>query len=143
AVRREANAAALPDGAGAPSFKLSLNDFIIRALALALQRVPAANAVWAEDRILRFKPSDVGVAIAIDGGLVTRVVRGAEKKWLRDISPEMRDFAAGARAGELEPAEMQGGVSTVSNLGMFGVREFAAVINPPHATVLAVGAAAR
>jgi pyruvate dehydrogenase E2 component (dihydrolipoamide acetyltransferase) len=143
AVRREANAAALPDAAGAPSFKLSLNDFIIKALALALQRVPAANAVWAEDRILRFKPSDIGVAIAIDGGLVTPVVRGAERKSLRDISTEMQDFAARARTRKLQPAELQGGASAVSNLGMFGVREFAAVINPPHATILAIGAAAR
>jgi pyruvate dehydrogenase E2 component (dihydrolipoamide acetyltransferase) len=143
AVRREANAAALPDAAGVPAFKLSLNDFIIKALALALQRVPAANAVWAEDRILRFKSSDIGVAVAIDGGWVTPVIRGAEKKSLRDISAEMKDLAARACARELERAEMQGGASTVSNLGMFGVREFAAIINPPHATVLAAGAGVR
>jgi pyruvate dehydrogenase E2 component (dihydrolipoamide acetyltransferase) len=143
AVRREANAAALPDAAGEPAFRLSLNDFIIKALALALQRVPAANAVWAEDRILRFKSSDIGVAVAIDGGLVTPVIRGAEKKSLRDISTEMKDLAARARARKLEPAEMQGGASAVSNLGMFGVREFAAIINPPHATILAAGAGTR
>jgi pyruvate dehydrogenase E2 component (dihydrolipoamide acetyltransferase) len=143
AVRREANAAALPDAAGEPTFKLSLNDFIIKALALALQRVPAANAVWAEDRILRFKSSDIGVAIAIDGGLVTPVIRGAENKSLLAISSEMKDLAARARARKLTPAEIQGGASTVSNLGMFGVREFAAIINPPHATVLAAGAGTR
>jgi pyruvate dehydrogenase E2 component (dihydrolipoamide acetyltransferase) len=143
AVRREANAAALPDAAGEPSFELSINDFIIKALALALQRVPAANAVWAQDRILRFKSSDIGVAIAIDGGLVAPVIRGAEKKSLRDISTEMKDLAERARAGKLEPAELQGGASAVSNLGMFGVRECSAVINPPHATVLAAGASAR
>jgi pyruvate dehydrogenase E2 component (dihydrolipoamide acetyltransferase) len=143
AVRREANAAALPDAAGEPAFKLSLNDFIIKALALALQRVPAANAVWAEDRILRFKSSDIGAAVAIDGGLVTPVIRGAENKSLLAISTEMKDLAARARVGKLEPAEMQGGASTVSNLGMFGVRQFAAIINPPHATILAIGAAAR
>ena len=143
AVRQEANAAALPDAAGQPAFELSLNDFIIKALALALQRVPTANAVWAEDRILRFKSSDIGVAVAIDGGLVTPVIRGAEKKSLRAISAEMKDLAARARAGKLEPADIQGGASAVSNLGMFGVREFAAIINPPHATILAIGAGTR
>jgi pyruvate dehydrogenase E2 component (dihydrolipoamide acetyltransferase) len=143
AVRREANAATLPDAAGEPVYKLSLNDFIIKALALALQRVPAANAVWAEDRILRFKSSDVGVAVAIEGGLVTPVIRRAEQKSLREISAEMNDLAARARARKLKPAEIQGGASAVSNLGMFGVREFAAIINPPHATILAAGAATR
>jgi pyruvate dehydrogenase E2 component (dihydrolipoamide acetyltransferase) len=143
AVRREANASAPPDPAGEPAFKLSLNDFIVKALALALQRVPAANAVWAEDRILRFKGADVGVAVAIDGGLVTPVIRRGEQKSLREISAEMKDLAARARARKLEPAEIQGGASAVSNLGMFGVREFAAIINPPHATILAAGAAAR
>jgi pyruvate dehydrogenase E2 component (dihydrolipoamide acetyltransferase) len=143
AVRREANAAAPVDAGGDPAFRLSFNDFIIKALALALQRVPAANAVWAEDRILRFKGADVGVAVAIEGGLVTPVIRRAEQKSLREISAEMRDLAARARARKLKPAEIQGGASAVSNLGMFGVREFAAIINPPHATILAAGAATR
>ena len=140
AVRAEANSAALPDDAGKPAFRLSINDFIIKALALALQRVPAANAVWAEDRIVRFGRSDVGVAVAIDGGLVTPVIRGAEKKSLIDISVEMKDLSARAHLRKLKPAEIQGGVTAVSNLGMHGVREFAAIINPPHATILAVGA---
>jgi pyruvate dehydrogenase E2 component (dihydrolipoamide acetyltransferase) len=143
AVRREANAAALRDAAGEPAFRLSLNDFIIKALALALQRVPAANAVWAQDRILRFKSSDIGVAVAIDGGFVTPVIRGAEKKSLLGISMEMKDLAARARARKLNPSDLQGGASAVSNLGMFGVREFAAIINPPHATILAAGAGTR
>ncbi len=143
AVREEANAAALPDDAGKPSFRLSVNDFIIKALALALQRVPAANAVWAEDRILRFRRSDVGVAVAIEGGLITPVIRQADKKSLTDISAEMKDLAARARTRKLKPAEYQGGASAVSNLGMHGIREFAAIINPPHATILAVGAGAR
>jgi len=143
AVRAEANSAVLPDDAGKPAFRLSINDFIIKALALALQRVPAANAVWAEGRILRFGRSDVGVAVAIDGGLVTPVIRGAEKKSLLDISAEMKDFSARARLRKLKPAEIQGGVTAISNLGMHGVREFAAIINPPHATILAVGAGAR
>jgi pyruvate dehydrogenase E2 component (dihydrolipoamide acetyltransferase) len=143
AVRDEANAAALPGAAGAPAFRLSVNDFIIKALALALQRVPAANAVWAEDRILRFRRSDVGVAVAIESGLVTPVIHGADQKSLVDISTEMRDLAARGRLRRLKPAEIQGGASTISNLGTHGIREFAAIINPPHATILAVGAAAR
>jgi pyruvate dehydrogenase E2 component (dihydrolipoamide acetyltransferase) len=142
AVREEANATG-PDDAGKPTLRLSINDFIIKALALALQRVPAANAVWAEDRILRFRRSDVGVAVAIEGGLVTPVIRGAEKKSLLDISAEMKDLSARARLRKLKPAEIQGGVTAISNLGMHGVREFAAIINPPHATILAVGAGAR
>src|SRR6266481_7475006 len=143
AVREEANATALRDDSGKPAFRLSINDFIIKALALALARVPAANAVWAEDRILRFRRSDVGVAVAIEGGLVTPVIRGAEKKSLLAISAEMKDLSARARLRKLKPAEIAGGVTAISNLGMHGVREFAAIINPPHATVLAVGAAAR
>jgi pyruvate dehydrogenase E2 component (dihydrolipoamide acetyltransferase) len=143
ALREQANAAALRDGAGKPEWRLSINDFIIKALALALQRVPAANAVWAEDRILRFRRSDVGVAVAIEGGLATPVIRGAERKSMLDISAEMKDLAARARLRKLKPAEIQGGVTAISNLGMHGVREFTAIINPPHATILAVGAAAR
>jgi pyruvate dehydrogenase E2 component (dihydrolipoamide acetyltransferase) len=142
-VREEANAAVLRDEAGKPALRLSINDFIIKALALALQRVSAANAVWAEDRILRFQRSDVGVAVAIEGGLVTPIIRGAESKSLLDISAEMKDLSARARLRKLKPAEITGGVTAVSNLGMHGVREFAAIINPPHATILAVGAAAR
>ena len=143
AVRKEANESTLPGPAGEPAPKLSLNDFIVKALALALQRVPAANAVWAEDRILRFKSSDIGVAVAIDGGLVTPVVRHADRKTLLEISAEVKDLAARARVRKLKPAELQGGASAVSNLGMYGVREFSAIINPPHATILAAGAGTR
>ena len=128
---------------GNPAFKLSVNDFVIRALALALQRVPAANAVWAGDRILRFKPSDIGVAVALDGGLITPIVRNAETKSLSVLSAEMRDLTARARDKKLKPSEYQGGASAISNLGMYGVREFTAIINPPQATILAVGAARR
>jgi len=137
ALRAEANAAA-PEGA-----KLSVNDFVIKALALALQRVPAANAVWAEDRILRFKQSDIGVAVALDGGLITPIIRQAEAKSLSAIAAEMRDLSARARERKLKPQEYQGGATAISNLGMYGIREFSAVINPPHATILAVGAAQR
>jgi pyruvate dehydrogenase E2 component (dihydrolipoamide acetyltransferase) len=142
-VREEANAAALNDAEGNPAFKLSVNDFVIKALALALQRVAAANAVWAEDRVLRFRSSDIGVAVAIDGGLITPVIRQAENKSLLEISSEMKDLAARARARKLKPEEYQGGASAISNLGMYGIREFAAIINPPHATLLAVGAGQR
>jgi len=142
AMREEANAAA-PEKDGQPAFKLSLNDLIIKAWAAALQRIPAANAVWAEDRILRFAHSDIGVAVALDGGLITPVIRNAEAKSLTAISAEMRDLADRARARNLKPNEYQGGASAISNLGMYGVREFAAIINPPHATILAVGATRR
>jgi pyruvate dehydrogenase E2 component (dihydrolipoamide acetyltransferase) len=142
-LREEVNAAAPKDGDGNPAFKLSLNDLLIKAWAAALQRVPAANAVWAEDRILRFRHSDIGVAVAIEGGLITPVIRRAEMKTLSAISNEMKDLAARARARKLMPDEYQGGSSAISNLGMYGVREFAAVINPPQATILAVGAARR
>ena len=143
AMRVEANAAAPKDKSGQPAFKLSLNDFIIKAWAAALQRIPAANAVWAGDRILRFRNSDIGIAVALEGGLITPVVRNAETKSVTTISAEMRDLADHARQKKLKPSEYQGGSSAISNLGMYGVREFSAIINPPHATILAVGAARR
>ena len=137
AVRQEVNAA-LGDEA-----KLSLNDFIIKAWAVALARVPQANAVWAQDRILRFSRADIGVAVALDEGVITPVIRDVQAKTVSTISAEMRDFAARARDRKLAPGDYQGGSSAISNLGMYGVREFAAVINPPHATILAVGASRR
>jgi len=143
AVRAEANASAPKGADGQPAFKLSLNDFIIKAWAVALQRVPAANAVWAEDRTLRFTHADIGVAVALDGGLITPVIRNADVKSLTTISAEMRDLAERARAKKLKPNDYQGGASAISNLGMYGVREFSAIINPPHATILAVGASRR
>src|SRR5262252_724901 len=142
-LREEANAAAPKDGDGKAAFKLSLNDLIIKAWAAALQRVPAANAVWAQDRILRFQHCDIGVAVAIEGGLIAPVIRRAEMKALSAISNEMKELAARARTRKLTPDEYQGGSSAISNLGMYGVREFSAVINPPQATMLAVGAARR
>jgi pyruvate dehydrogenase E2 component (dihydrolipoamide acetyltransferase) len=142
AVREEINAAA-PRKDGAPVYRISVNDFIVKALALALVRVPAANAVWAEDRILRFAHADIGVAVALDGGLLTPVIRKADTRSLSAISTEMRDLAERARARALKPAEYRGGVSAVSNLGMYGVREFSAIINPPQSTILAVGEARR
>jgi pyruvate dehydrogenase E2 component (dihydrolipoamide acetyltransferase) len=140
AAREQINAAAPKDKDGKPAWKLSVNDFVIKALALALQRVPDANVTWTEGGMLKHKHSDVGVAVSIPGGLITPIVRQAELKSLSVISNEMKDLAGRARAKKLRPQEFQGGTSAVSNLGMYGIREFAAVINPPHATILAVGA---
>ncbi|MEM1064620.1 MAG: pyruvate dehydrogenase complex dihydrolipoamide acetyltransferase [Pseudomonadota bacterium] len=123
--------------------KLSVNDFIIKACALALQQVPAANAVWAGDRVLQLKPSDVAVAVAIEGGLFTPVLKDAEMKSLSALSAEMKDLATRARERKLAPHEYQGGSFAISNLGMFGIDNFDAVINPPHGAILAVGAGAK
>ncbi len=120
--------------------KLSVNDFIIKACALALQAVPAANAVWAGDRVLQLTPSDVAVAVAIEGGLFTPVLKDADAKSLTALSTEMKDLASRARDRKLSPGEYQGGTFAVSNLGMFGIDNFDAVINPPHGAILAVGA---
>ncbi len=120
--------------------KLSVNDFIIKACALALQAVPDANAVWAGDRILKLKPSDVAVAVAIEGGLFTPVLRDADKKTLSVLSAEMKDLATRAKTKKLAPHEYQGGSFAISNLGMMGIENFDAVINPPHGAILAVGA---
>jgi pyruvate dehydrogenase E2 component (dihydrolipoamide acetyltransferase) len=139
AAREEINAAAPKDKDGKPAYKISVNDFVIKALALALQRVPDANVTWTEGAMLRHKHSDIGVAVSIPGGLITPVVRHAEQKSLSVISNEMKDFAARARARKLAPHEYQGGTSAVSNLGMYGIKEFYAIINPPHATILSVG----
>ncbi len=139
-AREEINSAAPKDKEGRPAYKISVNDFVIKALALALQRVPEANVTWTEGAMLRHKHSDIGVAVSIPGGLITPVVRHAETKPLSIISNEMKDFAGRARTRKLKPEEYQGGTSAVSNLGMYGIKEFAAVINPPHATILAVGA---
>jgi pyruvate dehydrogenase E2 component (dihydrolipoamide acetyltransferase) len=140
ALREQLNRSAGKDKDGKPLFKLSVNDFVIKAMGLALTRVPMANAVWAEDRVLRFRNAEVGVAVAIDGGLFTPVIRRADEKTLSTISNEMKDFAARARAKKLKPEEYQGGVTSVSNLGMFGIKHFTAVINPPQSSILAVGA---
>ena len=140
AAREEINAAAPKDKEGKPTYKLSVNDFVIKALALALQRVPDANVSWTDGGMLKHKHSDIGVAVALPGGLITPIVRNAETKSLSAISNEMRDLAARARARKLKPQEYQGGSSAVSNLGMYGIKDFTAVINPPHATILAVGA---
>jgi pyruvate dehydrogenase E2 component (dihydrolipoamide acetyltransferase) len=140
AAREQLNASAPKGADGKPLWKLSINDFIIKAMGLALQKVPEANVTWAGDAILRHKSSDVGVAVAVEGGLFTPVVRSVETKTLGAISLEMKDLAARARARKLGPSEYQGGSAAISNLGMYGIEQFTAIINPPQATILAVGA---
>jgi pyruvate dehydrogenase E2 component (dihydrolipoamide acetyltransferase) len=139
AAREEINAAAPKDKDGKPAYKLSVNDFVIKAMALALQKVPDANVSWTDGGMLKHKHSDIGVAVAMPNGLITPIIRDAETKSLSAISTEMRDLAVRARDRKLKPHEYQGGTTAVSNLGMYGIKDFTAVINPPHATILAVG----
>jgi pyruvate dehydrogenase E2 component (dihydrolipoamide acetyltransferase) len=141
AARQRLNGASPKDGPRA--YRLSVNDFVIKALALALVQVPAANVTWTEGGTLRHKYSDIGVAVAVEGGLFTPIIRHAELKSLSEISNEMRDLAARARKRRLAPHEYQGGTTSISNLGMYAIKSFEAVINPPHATILAVGAGER
>jgi pyruvate dehydrogenase E2 component (dihydrolipoamide acetyltransferase) len=138
-AREEINAAAPKDKEKKPLYKISVNDFVIKAMAVALQKIPNCNVSWTESGMLKHKHSDVGVAVAMPGGLITPIIRKAETKTLSAISNEMKDFAARARARKLKPEEYQGGTTAVSNLGMYGISHFTAVINPPHATILAVG----
>jgi pyruvate dehydrogenase E2 component (dihydrolipoamide acetyltransferase) len=138
-AREEINATALKDRDDKPAYKLSVNDFVIKALALALQRVPDANVSWTEAGLLKHKHSDIGVAVALPAGLITPIIRSAETKSLSAISNEMKDLAARARTRKLKPQEYQGGGSSISNLGMYGIKDFTAVINPPQSTILAVG----
>jgi pyruvate dehydrogenase E2 component (dihydrolipoamide acetyltransferase) len=139
AAREEINASAPKDKEKKPLYKLSVNDFVIKAMAIALQRIPNCNVSWTEGGMLKHKHSDIGVAVAMPGGLITPIIRNAETKSLSTISGEMKDFAARARARKLKPEEYQGGTTAISNLGMYGIKDFTAVINPPHATILAVG----
>jgi pyruvate dehydrogenase E2 component (dihydrolipoamide acetyltransferase) len=138
-AREQINEAAPKDKEKKPLYKLSVNDFVIKAMAVALQKIPNCNVSWTEGGMLKHKHSDVGVAVAMPGGLITPIIRKAETKTLSAISGEMKDFAARARARKLKPEEYQGGTTAVSNLGMYGISHFTAVINPPHATILAVG----
>jgi pyruvate dehydrogenase E2 component (dihydrolipoamide acetyltransferase) len=140
AAREEINASAPKNKEGKPAYKLSVNDFVVKALAVALQKIPNANVSWTESGMLKHKHSDIGVAVALPGGLITPIVRQAELKSLSTISNELKDMVARARAKKLKPQEYQGGTSSVSNLGMYGIKDFTAVINPPHATILAAGA---
>jgi len=138
-AREQINAAAPKDKEKKPLYKISVNDFVIKAMAVALQKIPNCNVSWSEGGMIKHKHSDVGVAVAMPGGLITPIIRKAETKTLSTISNEMKDYAARARARKLKPEEYQGGTTAVSNLGMYGIKDFTAVINPPHATILAVG----
>ncbi len=140
ALRAQLNGAAGTDEDGKPAYKLSVNDLTIKALALALRDVPDANVSWTDDNMVRHKHADVGVAVSIPGGLITPIIRRAEEKPLSIISNEMKDMGARAKSKKLLPEEYQGGTTAVSNMGMMGVKNFSAVVNPPHATILAVGA---
>ncbi|TRC71137.1 pyruvate dehydrogenase complex dihydrolipoamide acetyltransferase [Mesorhizobium sp. WSM4307] len=143
ALRTQINAAApmkKTEKGDVPAYKLSVNDMVIKAMAMALKAVPDANASWTESAMVKHKHADVGVAVSIPGGLITPIIRHADEKTLSTISNEMKDLASRARSRKLKPEEYQGGTTAVSNLGMFGIKDFAAVINPPHATILAVGA---
>lgn len=139
ALRSQLNAAA-PEKDGKPAYKLSVNDMVIKALALALRDVPDANVSWTDSAMVKHKHSDVGVAVSIPGGLITPIIRKAEIKSLSAISNEMKDYGKRAKERKLKPEEYQGGTTAVSNMGMMGVKNFAAVVNPPHATILAIGA---
>ncbi|RUX21620.1 pyruvate dehydrogenase complex dihydrolipoamide acetyltransferase [Mesorhizobium sp. M2A.F.Ca.ET.042.01.1.1] len=143
ALRTQLNASApmrKTDKGEVPAYKLSVNDMVIKAMAMALMAVPDANASWTDNAMIKHKHADVGVAVSIPGGLITPIIRHADEKTLSVISNEMKDLASRARSRKLKPEEYQGGTTAVSNLGMFGIKDFAAVINPPHATILAVGA---
>lgn len=141
-VRKELNGEAVSDAGkdGKPAFKLSVNDFIIKAVGMAMKKVPAANASWTDEAIVQYNNIDISVAVAIDGGLITPIVANADQKTVIAISNEMKDLAARARQGKLKPEEFQGGGFSISNLGMYGVKNFNAIINPPQGCILAVGA---
>ena len=139
-LREEANMAAPGADEGKPAYKISVNDFVVKALALALQKVPEANVTYTPEAMLRHKASDVAVAVSIPGGLISPIVRNAEAKSLSEISNEIKELSQRAKERRLKPTDYEGGVSAVSNLGMFGVKNFTAVINPPQSTILAVGA---
>ena len=141
-VRKELNTEAEISAGkeGKPAYKLSVNDLVIKAVAMGMKKIPGSNAMWTEEAILRFNNIDISVAVATDGGLITPIIRNADQKSVVQISGEMKDLAARARAGKLKPEEFQGGGFSISNLGMYGVKHFAAIINPPQGCILAVGA---
>ena len=142
-LRERLNLQAPKDKDGKPAWKVSVNDFIIKSMAMALVKVPDANVSWTENAMVHHKHADIGVAVSIPGGLITPIVRSADVKGLAQISQEMKDYAARARTRKLKPEEYTGGSASVSNLGMMGVKNFAAIVNPPQATILAVGAGER
>ena len=138
--RQDLNSVAALDAAGNPTYKVSVNDLIIKAVAMALKKVPEANSTWTDEAILLYNNVDVSVAVAIDGGLITPIVRNADQKTIPAISLEMKQLISKAKAGKLQPEEFQGGGFSISNLGMFGIDSFQAIVNPPQSCILAVGA---
>jgi pyruvate dehydrogenase E2 component (dihydrolipoamide acetyltransferase) len=142
-VRERINLQAPKDKEGKPLWKISVNDFIIKAMAMALIRVPDANVSWTDSAMVKHKHADIGIAVSIPGGLITPIVRSAELKGLAQISTEMKDYAARARNRKLKPEEYTGGSAAISNMGMMNVKSFAAIVNPPHASILAVGSGER
>jgi pyruvate dehydrogenase E2 component (dihydrolipoamide acetyltransferase) len=142
-VRERINLQAPKDKEGKPLWKISVNDFIIKAMAMALIRVPDANVSWTDSAMVKHKHADIGIAVSIPGGLITPIVRSAELKGLAQISTEMKDYAARARNRKLKPEEYTGGSAAISNMGMMNVKNFAAIVNPPHASILAVGSGER
>jgi pyruvate dehydrogenase E2 component (dihydrolipoamide acetyltransferase) len=142
-LRERLNLQAPKDVDGKPAWKVSVNDFVIKAMAMALIKVPDANVSWTENNMVKHHHADVGVAVSIPGGLITPIVRKAETKGLAQISIEMKDYAARAKSRKLNPSEYTGGSTSVSNMGMMGVKNFQAIVNPPQATILAVGAGER
>lgn len=139
-ARKDINSAAPINAEGNPAYKVTINDLIIKACALALKKIPAANASWTDEAILRYNNVDVSVAVALEGGLVTPIVFNADQKEIPAISAEVKDLAKRAKEGKLKPEEFQGGGFTISNLGMYGIKHFSAIINPPQGCILAVGA---
>ena len=142
-LRERLNLQAPKDKEGKPLWKISVNDFIIKAMAMALIKVPDANVTWTESAMVKHKHADIGIAVSIPGGLITPIVRSAEMKGLAQISPEMKDYAARARNRKLKPEEYTGGSAAISNMGMMNVKSFAAIVNPPHASILAIGTGER
>ena len=142
-MRERLNGAAPKNKEGLPSFKISVNDFIIKAMAMALIKVPDANVSWTESAMVKHKHADIGIAVSIPGGLITPIVRKAETKGLAQISAEMKDYAKRARDRKLKPDEYQGGSAAISNMGMMNVKNFQAIVNPPHASILAIGSGER
>lgn len=142
-LRAEINSAAFTDENGKPDYRISVNDLIIKASALALQQVPEANVSWSEAGLVQYNNVDIAVAVAIEGGLITPIVHNAEQKTIKQISQTMQSLAARAKANQLRPEEFQGGGFSISNLGMYGIKKFNAIINPPQACILAVGASAQ
>ena len=142
-MRERLNFSAPKNKEGIPAFKISVNDFIIKAMAMALIKVPDANVSWTESAMVKHKHADIGIAVSIPGGLITPIVRKAETKGLAQISAEMKDYAKRARDRKLKPDEYQGGSAAISNMGMMNVKNFQAIVNPPHASILAIGSGER